>query len=96
MEREEEELKQRLKVIHAGKMKSSSPADNDVQQSQTTQGTGEFTGYWLIKDASGTPIYRLGGIGNNQGDANRLAAQWLRNNGYTAAGENFEVVPEMR
>ena len=54
----------------------------------------EFTGNWLIKDASGSVLHRFGGIGNNQGDANRIAMQWLRSNPALIAG-GVEVVPEM-
>ena len=54
----------------------------------------EFTGNWLIKDASGTVLHTFGGIGNNQGDANRIAMQWLRSNPALIAG-GVEVVPEM-
>jgi hypothetical protein len=34
-------------------------------------------------------------VGNNQSDANRVAAQWLRNNGRGVSGEGFEVYPIM-
>lgn len=54
----------------------------------------EFTGNWLIKDASGSVLHTFGGIGNNQGDANRIAMQWLRSNPALIAG-GVEVVPEM-
>ena len=43
-------------------------------------------------DSQGRQIYRLGGIGNNQGDANRVASNWAREAGIR--GE-ISVVPEM-
>ena len=53
---------------------------------------GEFTGQWKVM-VNGREVYRFGGIGNSQADANRVAAQWLRNNGMGVSGEGFEVYP---
>jgi len=67
----------------------------------TQQPGGEFTGQWIIK-VNGQEIHRLSGIGNNQGDANRKAQEWLlaaiRNGRYNPPPESaeIEVVPEMR
>lgn len=58
-------------------------------------GGGEWTGQWLIKDGSDRVLHTFGGIGNNQSDANRLAIQWLTQNGY-GHGTEVSVVPEMR
>lgn len=58
-------------------------------------GGNEFTGQWLIKDGSDRVLHSFGGIGNNQSDANRLAIQWLTQNGY-GHGTEVSVVPEMR
>jgi hypothetical protein len=55
----------------------------------------EFTGTWLVKDANNRVIHRFSGIGNNQGDANRVAMQWLRSNPAQMT-DGLEVVPEMR
>jgi hypothetical protein len=41
-------------------------------------------------------VYRFSGVGNSQGDANRIAAEWLRNNGMGVSGEGYEVVPLWR
>jgi hypothetical protein len=64
----------------------------DLQQQRSTPGT--FTGAWKILDANGNEIYRFSGIGNNQSDANRVAVNWLRNNGYEH-GTDISVVPIM-
>jgi hypothetical protein len=64
----------------------------DLQQ-QRAQG-GTFTGAWKILDADGNEIHRFSGIGNNQSDANRVAVNWLRNNGYEH-GTDISVVPIM-
>jgi hypothetical protein len=58
------------------------------------QGQQVFTGQWKIL-VNGQEVHRFGGIGNNQGDANRIAAAWLRNNGMGVSGEGFEVYPVM-
>jgi hypothetical protein len=43
----------------------------------------------------GQEVYRFGGVGNSQADANRIAAAWLRDNGQGVSGEGFEVYPVM-
>ena len=64
-------------------------------QAAQQQPGNEFTGTWRILDANDREIHRFSGIGNNQGDANRHAMEWLR-----AHPENMRdgvaVVPEMR
>jgi hypothetical protein len=54
-----------------------------------------FTGTWRVLNANtGEEVYRFGGSTNtNQGDANRVAAQWVRQSGYD---DPVEVVPELR
>jgi len=64
----------------------------DLAQQRATPGT--FSGAWKIL-VNGEEVHRFSGIGNNQSDANRVAAQWLRNNGQGVSGEGFEVVPIM-
>lgn len=54
----------------------------------------QWTGQWLLKDAAGTVLYRFGGIGNSQHDANVVARGWLQNHPNVIAG-GVEVVPEM-
>jgi hypothetical protein len=59
-----------------------------------TPAGGEWTGWWLIKDANGAGLHRFNGVGNNQADANRVALRWLIDNGY-GHGHEVSVVPEM-
>jgi hypothetical protein len=56
---------------------------------------GEWTGWWIIKDANGAGLHRFNGVGNVQADANRVALRWLIDNGY-GHGHEVSVVPEMR
>jgi hypothetical protein len=66
----------------------------DLQQQRAQQSAGEFTGRWNIQDAlSGEVLHTISGIGNNQGDANRHAREWIERTGYSGA---YEIVPEMR
>lgn len=69
-----------------------SGSTQDLQQQRAAGGA--FTGAWKILDANGNEIYRFSGIGNNQSDANRVAVNWLRNNGYEH-GTDISVVPIM-
>ena len=42
---------------------------------------GNWNGQWRVVDSdTGQELYRFGGIGNSQADANRVAADWLRQN----------------
>jgi hypothetical protein len=66
---------------------------SDLQQQRTS---GGFTGSWKVM-VYGREVYRFGGVGNVQADANRVAAQWARDNGYELrlqAGD-VEVLPIM-
>jgi hypothetical protein len=63
----------------------------DIQQQRAAGGA--FTGAWKVL-ADGQEVYRFSGVGNQQSDANRVAIQWLRNNGYDQ-GTEVEVVPIM-
>jgi hypothetical protein len=63
----------------------------DIQQQRAAGGA--FTGAWKVL-ADGREVYRFSGVGNQQSDANRVAIQWLRNNGYDQSTE-VEVVPIM-
>jgi pyrimidine deaminase RibD-like protein/predicted nucleotidyltransferase len=62
----------------------------DLAQQRATPGT--FSGAWKVL-VNGEEVYRFSGVGNNQSDANRVAAQWLRDNGQGVSGEGFEVYP---
>ena len=48
---------------------------------------------WSVRLSNGREVTQIRGIGNNQGDANRIAADWLRQNGYGVSGEGFNVTP---
>jgi hypothetical protein len=63
----------------------------DIQQQRAIPGT--FTGAWKVM-ADGREVYRFSGVGNAQRDANRVAIQWLRDNGYDQ-GTDIEVLPIM-
>ena len=51
---------------------------------------------WSVRLPNGREVTQIRGIGNNQGDANRIAADYLRQNGMGVSGEGFEVVPVWR
>jgi putative chitinase len=74
-----------IEVIYPG-------STTDLAQQRATPGT--FSGAWKVL-VNGEEVYRFSGVGNNQSDANRVAAQWLRNNGRGVSGEGFEVYPIM-
>jgi hypothetical protein len=69
------------------------------QPASTSQNTqGEFTGEWQVRDSDTNDVlYTFSGVGNNQGDANRVAARWLRQNAPEDADmTDVTVVPVMR
>jgi hypothetical protein len=76
----------------------------DIEQNFTTQNTaqgsatGEFTGEWQVRDSDTNDVlYTFSGVGNNQGDANRVAARWLQQNAPRDADmTDVTVVPVMR
>jgi len=73
---------------------SSTPVAGSTQDLQSQRATpGTFTGSWKVM-ANGEEVYRFSGVGNAQSDANRVAVQWLRNNGYSN-GDDVEVLPIM-
>ncbi len=72
------------------------PAQRPQQPAQTPPqplGRGRELIGWSVRLPSGEEVTQIHGIGNNQGDANRIAAGWLRQNGYGVSGEGYEVVP---
>jgi hypothetical protein len=82
-------------VVEPVEEPASTPAPGstaDLAQQRAVPGT--FTGAWQIIDNDGNEMHRFSGIGNNQRDANRVATQWVQNNGY-AYGTEIEVVPVM-
>ena len=63
------------------------------QAAQQRAASGEFTGTWKVVDAAdGRELYRFSGVGNSQADANRVAAEWARNNN---RGGAIDVYPVM-
>ena len=70
--------------------------DIDVEPAPAPQpaGMGQWNGQWKVL-VGGQEVYRFGGVGNSQSDANRIAAAWLRQNGQGVSGEGFEVYPVM-
>jgi hypothetical protein len=68
----------------------------DQLQRELSQQAGTWTGHWIVQDGQGRELTRFHGIGNNQSDANRHAARWLGTNRPDLAGQEIEVVPEVR
>ena len=68
--------------------------DIDLEPAPAPQqpGMGQWNGQWKVL-VGGQEVYRFGGVGNSQADANRIAAAWLRQNGQGVSGEGFEVYP---
>jgi hypothetical protein len=71
------------------------PAQAPRTLTRPGQGQQVFTGEWKVLLPTGEEVYRFSGVGNSQSDANRVAASWLRQNGYGVSGEGFEVLPVM-
>jgi putative chitinase len=70
--------------------------DIDLEPAPVPQpaGMGQWNGQWKVL-VGGREVYRFGGVGNSQADANRIAAAWLRSSGQGVSGEGFEVYPVM-
>jgi hypothetical protein len=66
----------------------------DRTDGRTINFGNQFSGQWKVM-VNGQEVWRFRGVGNNQADANRIAAQWLRDNGMGVSGEGYEVVPVM-
>jgi hypothetical protein len=83
---------------HPAQQQDNWSQDFERRVSQPTPPTGagrELIG-WRVLLPTGEEVTQIHGIGNNQGDANRIAAEWLRQNGYGVSGEGYEVVPLWR
>jgi len=65
------------------------PAQPQQQPAPQPLGRGRELLGWSVRLPSGEEVTQLRGIGNNQGDANRIAADWLRNNGYGCDGRRL-------
>jgi hypothetical protein len=73
----------------------AAPVPGSTADIQQRRAQGEFTGAWrVVDDSTGQELYRFSGVGNSQSDANRVAAQWLRDHPeHMQAG--VEVLPIM-
>jgi hypothetical protein len=70
---------------------SGSPIETEPQNFPAAR--NEFTGEWKVVDGLNREVYRFGGIGNSQSDANRVAREWAQRTGFDG---NLEVYPVMR
>lgn len=69
------------------------PLPGSTLDIQRQRARGEFTGSWkVVSSRTGEEVYRFGGVGNNQADANRVAAQWVQRSGFD---DPVEVLPIM-
>jgi hypothetical protein len=64
----------------------------DRTDGRTINFGNQFSGQWKVVDGLGREVYRFRGVGNNQADANRIAALWARENNFDG---NLEVLPVM-
>lgn len=81
-------------VIQISAYPQQPPAWRRNQEPVATSTQGEFSGQWQVRNANtGEVVYTFSGIGNNQGDANRVAQQWVQR---TRFDDPVEVVPELR
>jgi hypothetical protein len=59
------------------------------------QPRGNWDGQWRVVDGNtGEELYRFGGIGNSQADANRIAGEWVRTNSISVPTEVYPVLSE--
>jgi hypothetical protein len=68
-----------------------SPIETEPQNFPAAR--NEFTGEWKVVDGLNREVYRFGGVGNSQSDANRVAREWAQRTGFDG---NLEVYPVMR
>ena len=74
------------------------PVRGSTQDIQQQRVQGEFTGQWKVVDNNGRELYRFGGVGNSQADANRVAQQWVntqRAQGHEIDARELDVLPIM-
>ena len=81
-------------VIQISAHPQQPPAWRRNREPVATSTQGEFSGQWQVRNANtGEVVYTFSGIGNSQGDANRVAQQWVQR---TRFDDPVEVVPELR
>jgi hypothetical protein len=51
-----------------------------------------FTGEWKVVDGLNREVYRFGGVGNSQSDANRVAREWAQRTGFDGTLEVYPVM----
>ena len=83
----------------AGSVGQSTPVPGSTQDLQQQRSQGRFTGSWKVM-VGGEEVYRFGGVGNNQADANRVARAWIEDQvrrGTLSLGDaqDIEVLPIM-
>ena len=71
----------------------------NTDQASSAPAGNSFSGQWKVM-IDGEEVYRFGGIGNNQGDANRVGRDWvlnqIRNRRLNPAdGADIEILPIM-
>ena len=71
------------------------PVQGSTQDLQQQRAQGGFTGAWRIVDDNDRELYRFSGIGNQQADANRVAAQWIQSHPNVSYTGGLSVVPVM-
>jgi hypothetical protein len=79
--------------------RQSSVQDVGIDVAQNFQQPEQiFTGNWQVLDSDTNDVlYTFSGVGNNQADANRVAARWLQQNAPQEADmTDVTVVPVMR
>lgn len=83
-------------VRPSGGERAPQPGSTTDLQQQRSQ--GGFTGEWKVIDNTGRELYRFGGVGNSQADANRIAQQWVntqRERGHQIDAREIDVLPVM-
>ena len=83
-----------VQAIEAQPQRAPHALPGSTTELQQQRASGGFTGAWKLVDGSGTEVYRFSGVGNSQFDANRVAAQWLRDQGIIDSSQ-YEVYPIM-
>jgi hypothetical protein len=83
----------RVRAMTQDEQQQAQPLPGSTADLQQQRAQGGFTGSWKVIDsATGQELYRFGGVGNNQADANRVAAEWAQRN---MVSDPFEVYPIM-
>jgi len=83
-----------LRTSSGEEIPAAAPLPGSTTDIQQRRAAGEFTGAWKVVNAAGNEVYRFGGVGNSQTDANRVAVEWLRSQGLSNPA-GFEVLPIM-